>query len=98
MREILTNEVNDLMNENKPVHVIDVREVDEVKAGKIPGAMNIPLALVEFTMQDLDKSKEYILVCRSGGRSSRAALLLEERGYKVLNMVGGMDEWKGATE
>ncbi|KWW21320.1 MULTISPECIES: rhodanese-like domain-containing protein [Peribacillus] len=98
MREILPNEVNDLVKGNKPVHVIDVREVDEVKGGKIPDAMNIPLALVECTMQDLDKSKEYILVCRSGGRSSRAAQLLEQHGYKVMNMVGGMNEWKGATE
>ena len=98
MKEILSNEVNALLKGNLPVHIIDVREADEVKAGKIPNALNIPLGLVEFRMQDLDKSKEYIMVCRSGGRSSMAAQLLEDHGYKVLNMVGGMNEWEGPTE
>ncbi|MGE7903213.1 rhodanese-like domain-containing protein [Peribacillus sp. NPDC094092] len=98
MKEILPNEVSALLKGNSPVHVIDVREVEEVKAGKIPNALNIPLGLVEFRMQDLDKSKEYIMVCRSGGRSSMAAQILEGHGYKVLNMVGGMNEWEGPIE
>ena len=74
------------------MHLIDVREVDEVAAGKIPGAINIPLGLLEFRMNELDKNKEYILVCRSGGRSGRAAQLLESHGYNVINMTGGMLE------
>ncbi|MDR4926873.1 rhodanese-like domain-containing protein [Peribacillus simplex] len=98
MKEILPNEVSPLLKGNSPVHIIDVREVEEVKAGKIPNALNIPLGLVEFRMQDLDKSKEYIMVCRSGGRSSRAEQILENHGYKVLNMVGGMKGWEGPTE
>ncbi|MGE7763049.1 rhodanese-like domain-containing protein [Peribacillus sp. NPDC097895] len=98
MKEILPNEVHALMMGNTPIHIIDVREVDEVKAGKMPNALHIPLGLMEFKMQDLDKSKEYIMVCRSGGRSSRAAQLLENHGYKVVNMMGGMNEWEGPTE
>ncbi|AXN41908.1 rhodanese-like domain-containing protein [Peribacillus butanolivorans] len=98
MKEISPNEVNALLKGNSTINIIDVREVDEVKAGKIPNAMHIPLGLVEFRMQDLDKSKEYIMVCRSGGRSSRAAKLLEDHGYKVLNMTGGMLEWNGPIE
>ena len=78
MKEISPNEVNALLKGNSTINIIDVREVDEVKAGKIPNATHIPLGLVEFRMQDLDKSKEYIMVCRSGGRSSMAAKLLEE--------------------
>ncbi|MFC9599603.1 rhodanese-like domain-containing protein [Peribacillus butanolivorans] len=98
MKEISPNEVNALLKGNSTINIIDVREVDEVKAGKIPNAMHIPLGLVEFRMQDLDKSKEYIMVCRSGGRSSRAAKLLEDHGYKVLNMTGGILEWNGPIE
>ncbi|WMX57759.1 rhodanese-like domain-containing protein [Peribacillus sp. R9-11] len=98
MKEISPNEVNALLKGNSTINIIDVREVDEVKAGKIPNATHIPLGLVEFRMQDLDKSKEYIMVCRSGGRSSRAAKLLEDHGYKVLNMTGGMLEWNGPIE
>ncbi|MFD4820626.1 rhodanese-like domain-containing protein [Peribacillus butanolivorans] len=98
MKEISPNEVNALLKGNSTINIIDVREVDEVKAGKIHNAMHIPLGLVEFRMQDLDKSKEYIMVCRSGGRSSMAAKLLENHGYKVLNMTGGMLEWNGPIE
>ncbi|MFE0505108.1 rhodanese-like domain-containing protein [Peribacillus butanolivorans] len=98
MKEISPNEVNALLKGNSTINIIDVREVDEVKAGKIPNAMHIPLGLVEFRMQDLNKSKEYIMVCRSGGRSSMAAKLLEDHGYKVLNMTGGMLEWNGPIE
>lgn len=98
MKEIYTNEVEALLKENIAINLIDVREDDEVQAGKIPNAMHIPLGLVEYKMQDLDKSKEYIMVCRSGARSSKAAMLLESHGFKVVNMTGGMLEWNGKTE
>ena len=98
MKQILPIELEALLKEKAPLNIIDVRETDEVRAGKIPTAIHIPLGLVEFKMQDLDKSKEYIMVCRSGGRSSKAAALLEEHGYKVINMTGGMLKWNGTTE
>ncbi|MGE7601647.1 rhodanese-like domain-containing protein [Peribacillus sp. NPDC097675] len=98
MKEISTSEVETLLNQKAPVNIIDVREVDEVKMGKIPNAMNIPLGLIEFRLQDLDKSKEYIMVCRSGGRSSKVVKLLENHGFQVSNMTGGMLAWKGITE
>lgn len=98
MKEILPNEVEALLKGKTPINIIDVREVDEVKVGKIPNAKHIALGLVEFQMQDLDKSKEYIMVCRSGGRSSKAATILEDHGYKVINMTGGMLKWNGPIE
>ena len=70
----------------------------EVAAGKIPGAVNIPLGLVEFRMNELDKSKEYMLVCRSGGRSGRATQFLVSYGFNVINMAGGMLAWEGKVE
>jgi rhodanese-related sulfurtransferase len=98
MREITANEVETLLNEGTKLNIIDVRETAEVAAGKIPSAVNIPLGLVEFRMNELDKSKEYIMVCRSGGRSSRATQFLESYGYKVTNMIGGMLAWRGKVE
>ncbi|WP_456271042.1 rhodanese-like domain-containing protein [Bacillus sp. AK031] len=97
MREITPKEVEAIVNEGKPANIIDVRETDEVAQGKILGAVNIPLGLVEFRMNELDKSKEYIMVCRSGGRSGRACQFLESQGYNVINMNGGMLAWEGKT-
>ncbi|MFJ5769362.1 rhodanese-like domain-containing protein [Psychrobacillus sp. NPDC093180] len=98
MKEMTAKEVESLINEGKLLNIIDVREVDEVAEGKIPRAINIPLGLVEFRMHELDKSKEYIMVCRSGGRSGRATEFLEDQGYNVINMQGGMLSWEGKEE
>ncbi|WP_101842136.1 rhodanese-like domain-containing protein [Halobacillus sp. Marseille-P3879] len=85
-------------NQHKELNIIDVRETDEVAAGKIPGAHNIPLGLLEFRMNELDESKEYVMVCRSGGRSGQAAQFLEGQGYQVINTDGGMMNYEGTTE
>ncbi|MEK5067470.1 rhodanese-like domain-containing protein [Sporosarcina sp. FSL K6-1508] len=98
MIEITPIEVQEMLNTNKTIHLIDVREVDEVKEGKIPGAIHIPLGLLEFRMHELDKGIAYTMVCRSGGRSGRAVQLLEGHGFKVVNMVGGMNDWEGQLE
>lgn len=98
MKEITAKEVETLLAEGKQLNIIDVREVDEVRTGMIPGAENIRLGLLEFRMHELDKKKEYIIVCRSGGRSSRAVQFLEYHGYNVINMTGGMMAWEGTVK
>jgi rhodanese-related sulfurtransferase len=98
MKSISAKEVENLLKEGRTLDIIDVREVDEVAEGKIPGAVNIPLGLIEFRMHELDKSKEYIMVCRSGGRSGRASQFLEIHGFNVINMTGGMLSWSGDIE
>jgi rhodanese-related sulfurtransferase len=97
MRELTTKEVEELLKNDQP-NIIDVREDDEVAAGKIPTAKHIPLGSIESRMNELDKSKEYIMVCRSGGRSGRAAQLLESQGFNVINMSVGMLAWEGEVE
>lgn len=97
MKEITPKVVENLLADGQKLNVIDVREVDEVAGGKIPTAVNIPLGTVEEKMNDLDKSKEYIIVCRSGGRSGRATQFLEDQGFNVINMSGGMLAWEGKT-
>lgn len=98
MKIVTAKDVETLLSEGNALDIIDVRETDEIAEGKIPGAVNIPLGLVEFRMNELDKSKEYIMVCRSGGRSGRAAQFLESQGYKVINMEGGMLSWEGKVD
>ncbi|MGN7408005.1 MULTISPECIES: rhodanese-like domain-containing protein [unclassified Sporosarcina] len=98
MKEITPQEVQQLLADKQPIHLIDVRETDEVESGRIPGITHIPLGLLEFKLQDLDKATNYIMVCRSGGRSGRAVQLLEDHGYQATNMIGGMMAWDGSTE
>ncbi|RRA53346.1 rhodanese-like domain-containing protein, partial [Streptococcus agalactiae] len=48
--------------------------------------------------EQLDKNKEYYLVCQRGGRSIRACQFLELKGYKVINVDGGTEAWRGNLE
>jgi rhodanese-related sulfurtransferase len=97
MKRFTAKEVQEKLENGEPLNIIDVREVDEVKEGKIPEAIHIPLGLVEFKMNELDKKKQYVMVCRSGARSGRAATYLEGQGFDVINMDGGMMAYEGKT-
>lgn len=98
MKEISAKEVQDGLEKGLPLKLIDVREVDEVESGHIPGVIHIPLGLLEFRMHELDKNESYIMVCRSGARSGRATQFLASRGFDVMNMVGGMLAWEGEVQ
>lgn len=75
------------------VRLIDVREPGEYSAelGHIPGSELVPLATVLDAAARWDRDAEVVMVCRSGGRSGRAAQGLAAMGFRrVMNMVGGM--------
>ncbi|MCF6138350.1 rhodanese-like domain-containing protein [Pseudalkalibacillus berkeleyi] len=98
VRTITPEEVDQLLKEGKNVSIIDVREDEEVAAGKIPEAKHIRLSEISERMEEINKDEEHIMVCRSGRRSENASLFLQEQGYKVKNMTGGMLEWEGDTK
>lgn len=95
MLEITVSEVLEKEANGEKLNFIDVREVDEVAQGIISNAVHIPLAEVESRLNELNKDHEYIIVCRSGGRSGVATQTLALAGYKVKNMLGGMLDWTG---
>ncbi len=71
--------------------LIDVRQPDEVAVGTLPGAVNIPLDTLPDRLDELDRSRRVVLLCRSGGRSTSAAELLTAAGFTdVVNLAGGM--------
>lgn len=94
MKEITVEEVAAKLANGEALNLIDVREVAEVQGGHIDGIVNIPLGLIEFRMHELDKSKPYIIICRSGGRSGQATSFLQGQGFDVTNMKGGMLAWE----
>lgn len=98
MKEITTAELQQKLEKGETLQMIDVREDDEVAVGMIPGAIHIPLGEVPERLDELEKTTPYVLICRSGGRSGRAAEFLEAQGYDVTNMVGGMLDWQGEVE
>ncbi|RSK28235.1 rhodanese-like domain-containing protein [Bacillus sp. HMF5848] len=97
MKEITTEELQKKLEAGEKLALIDVREHDEVAQGMIPTANHIPMGEIPYKLDELDKDTEYIFVCRSGNRSGNVCYFLEDRGYKVTNMVGGMLDWRGRT-
>ena len=76
---------------------VDVRFPAEYAFDKIPGAINIPLNEIRNATGSLDPAAEYITYCQSGKRSSAAAFLLSQRGYKAYVLEGGLRRGGGAT-
>lgn len=94
---ISTEELQKKLEAGEKPEMIDVREHEEVAAGMIPGAKHIPMGEIPERLSELDKDKEYIFICRSSARSGNVCHYLNEQGYKVRNMVGGMLSWGGET-
>ena len=73
--------------------VIDVREVDEYEDGHVPGARLIPLGDVPDRVGEVPTDQPVLVICKSGGRSLRAAEFLRERGIDATNVAGGTMAW-----
>ncbi|MSW84341.1 MAG: molybdopterin-synthase adenylyltransferase MoeB [Actinobacteria bacterium] len=96
IKEVDPAEVTQLIGEG--VTIIDVRETEELGAGKVPGAFHVPRSYLETRIEGLvpDRSQRVILYCASGVRSAFGArTLMEEMGYDdVESMSGGFTLWK----
>lgn len=82
----------------KEVVIIDMRTSGEVRAGIIPGAINIDVYDPQFKekLKKLDKSKKYLIYCRSGARSSSGGNQMIQLGFTdVVNLKRGIMGWDG---
>lgn len=69
---------------------LDVRYPSEYQHDRLPGAINVPLSEVRNSYSVLDTEIEYVVYCQSGRRSSAAAFLFAQRGFKVWLLEGGL--------
>jgi queuine tRNA-ribosyltransferase len=74
--------------------LIDVREPDEWSAGHVAGATLIPLGQLPERLDEIPNDRPVFVMCHSGNRSSRAAALLNEHGFDVTNVTGGITAWQ----
>ena len=76
--------------------ILDVREDDEWDAGHVPGSVHIPLATLGGRLGEVTKGQTWLVICRSGSRSSRAAEVLRSSGVDARNVTGGVRAWAQA--
>lgn len=76
----------------KDLIVLDVRTPEEVAAGKIENAINIPVQVLGERINELKsyKNKEILVICRTQNRSAVAVNLLLKNGYNAKYVLGGM--------
>ena len=89
----------DQLNNDANAVILDVRTEDEFAEGMIPGAINIDIYKGQgfiYSIEELDKSKNYYVYCRSGGRSGQACSILSQLGFEnTYNLLGGIMNWEG---
>ncbi len=83
------------LRERQGVPLIDVREIDEFTAARVPGAVNLPLSTLGEHLHELPDGA-FDVICAVGGRSSRVVAALEARGYDATNVDGGTNGWIAA--
>jgi rhodanese-related sulfurtransferase len=95
--EVSVQDVKAMLDARQPLLLIDVREPDEYRIGRIDGAMLIPLGELPNRIADIRQladGRPVVAHCHHGGRSLSAASLLREAGIDgARSMAGGIDEW-----
>lgn len=91
--ELSVHALKEKIDNNELFELIDVREVSEYEICNIGGRL-IPLNTLEEQLSQMDKTKQYIVHCKLGGRSARAVEQMQEHGFQyVFNLAGGIMEW-----
>ncbi|MBD0708254.1 MULTISPECIES: rhodanese-like domain-containing protein [unclassified Streptomyces] len=91
--------LNRLVTEGRTPRLLDVRTPAEFRTAHIPGAYNVPVAILREHRDELRNllDEDVVLVCRSGARAQQAEQALAEAGLPGLRVLeGGMNAWEAA--
>jgi rhodanese-related sulfurtransferase len=95
--QITVDELDRRIKEGAAGQVVDVRRPPEWNAGHIKQAIHVPLNRLRENVGRLDRDAATAVICAGGYRSSMAASILEQEGFRhITNVVGGMSAWTNA--
>lgn len=87
--------IDKLLNLIPIANIIDIRDNYQYILGKIPTAINVPMNFLMVNPENyLNKSDTYYIYCEYGTRSEKLCSNLKNRGYNVINVIGGYNEYK----
>lgn len=75
--------------------ILDLRDHEEYAASHIRGARNLPYEYYDNYIEKLPRGKKYILYCNYGSISMLAGRRMDEAGYDVLSISGGISSYRG---
>ncbi len=77
--------------------ILDVRTMQEYRSGHLKGSINLDFKSASFAdeLARLDRSKPYLVYCRTGVRSARTAALMKSLGFReIYDLAGGIAGWQ----
>ena len=89
-------EVKALLDSDKDVLLLDVRQPSEHDIARIEGSTLVPLGELETRVSELDawRGRTVVAYCKAGMRSARALATLQQHGFvRLINLDGGIDRW-----
>lgn len=92
VEEISVQDYSKQLQEGTADQLLDVRTLDEFRHANI-GGTHIPLQELQDRHTELPKETPLTIMCHHGRRSEQACFLLQELGYTVRNLIGGIDAW-----
>lgn len=99
MQDITKEQWKEQVAANPDAVILDVRTLEEVEEGIIPGALHHDIHNPQGFMEAInamDASKSYYVYCRSGGRSGQACQIMNQIGIEnTYNLLGGFSNWDG---
>ena len=95
IREVTPQQVIEMQQRGERIALLDVRDLHEVNAAKIPGTLHISRGNLETKVEaQIPREAHVIIYCATGNRSVFAADLLQQMGYtNVASMSGGIRGW-----
>tara|TARA_B100001996_G_C18277987_1_gene445788 strand:+ start:208 stop:522 length:315 start_codon:yes stop_codon:yes gene_type:complete len=97
IKQIKVEELSKKLVDNEVV-LIDVREQEEIEICSIEKAIHIPMNNIASSIDQFDKNTIYAIICHSGVRSHNVSFYLQNMGFNVLNVEGGINEWANVID
>ncbi|MFW6013837.1 MAG: rhodanese-like domain-containing protein [Candidatus Nanoarchaeia archaeon] len=97
MEDVSSKKFSEKMEDDNVV-VLDVRTKQEHDNAKVPGSVLIDIMQQDFkkNISQLDKSKTYLVYCRSGSRSRHAVKIMQDEDIQsIYHLKNGFNEWQG---
>ena len=97
IKQIKVTELSEKL-ENNDVILVDDRELNELEICSIDKAIHIPMSNIPLRIDQFDKNSVYAIMCHSGIRSHNVSFYLQNMGFNVLNVEGGINEWANIVD
>jgi rhodanese-related sulfurtransferase len=91
---VTVQELRQMLAQNPPPLLLDVRELEEWQFCRIEGARHLPMSQIQQRVGEREPTQETVVYCHHGVRSHMVAEFLTNKGFsRVASLTGGIEAW-----